>query len=89
MSGYIRKPFEKENNFADDDEITYKGFFDLNPEYYDDKYKDKLFRIFNKNSEDEEGEGVESPMLKITQKMTPPTGYNGKLVKKIIDARTN
>jgi hypothetical protein len=54
----------------------------LNDAYYDDEYKDKRFKLFDKD----EG-GNESPLLKIEQKMT--TGYNGKMVRKIMNADTN
>jgi len=62
--------------------IPYKTFFDYNKEYYDDEYKYRIFKLFD----NDEG-GEESPYLKITQEMT--TGYNGKLVRKILNAETN
>lgn len=65
--------------------IPYKTFFDNNnKEYYDDEYKNRRFKLFDKD----EG-GDSSPYLKITQEMIPPTGYNGKLVIKILNADTN
>jgi hypothetical protein len=65
-------------------QISYKTFFDLNEEYYDEEYKDKTFKLFDKDDG-----GNESPMLKIVQQMTPPTGYNGEMVRKIKNADTN
>jgi hypothetical protein len=64
--------------------ISYKTFFDLNEEYYDEEYKDKTFKLFDKDDG-----GNESPMLKIVQQMTPPIGYNGEMVRKIKNADTN
>jgi hypothetical protein len=64
--------------------ISYINFFELNKEYYNDEYKDKTFKLFDKD----EG-GNESPLLKIEQKMTPPIGYNGRMVRKIRNADTN
>ena len=72
-----------QNTFLDHP-IPYKTFFDKNNEYYDDKYKNKIFKLFD----DDEG-GDSSPYLKITQEMIPATGPNGKLVKKILIADTN
>ena len=59
--------------------IPYKTFFDSNVEYYDNTYTNKTFKLFDTNDEG----GNESPYLKIIQKMT--TGYNGKLVKMILN----
>ena len=61
---------------------SYKTFFDNNTEYYDDEYKNRRFKLFD----NDEG-GDSSPYLKIKQEMT--AGYNGKLVKKILNADTN
>ena len=72
-----------QNTFLDHP-IPYKTFFDNNKEYYDDEYKNKIFKLFD----DDEG-GDSSPYLKITQEMIPATGPNGKLVKKILIADTN
>ncbi len=63
--------------------IPYKTFFDSNVEYYDNTYTNKTFKLFDTNDEG----GEESPYLKITQEMT--AGYNGKLVRKILNAETN
>ena len=65
--------------------IQYITFFELNDEYYNDKYKDKTFKLFDKD--DGSKGGTESPMLKIEQKMT--SGYNGEMVRKILDAENN
>lgn len=62
--------------------IPYKTFFDNNTEYYDTKYKNRRFKLFDN---DEGGES--SPYLKITEEMT--AGYNGKLVRKILNAETD
>ena len=74
------------NNIFLNQPTSYKTFFDNNTEYYDNKYKykNKIFKLFD----NDEG-GNSSPYLKITQEMIPPTGYNGKLVKKILIADTN
>lgn len=73
----------KVNTFLDH-AISYKTFFDHNEEYYDTKYRNKRFKLFDN---EEGGEG--SPYLKITQTMTPPTGPNGQLVRKILIADTD
>jgi hypothetical protein len=88
MSNYIRKPLEKRNFFSDD-VITYKGFFELNTEYYDydEKYKYNRFKLFNKSDENNEGVSISSPMLKI--KILPPIGYNGKRDIQILDENDN
>jgi hypothetical protein len=86
-------PIEKQNNFINYD-ITYKTFFDLNEEYYKVPYINYTFKLFDKDDADDkygndDMRGKESPLLKIEEKMTPPTGYNGKMVRKIRDAITN